>query len=940
MGKPPVQMFRTLLFAPGSRPELLAKAQTGNADALIFDLEDSVPANAKEQARRNVAQALAAGLRKPMYLRINNPRAGDFRSDLAVLQQAPSLANVMGVILPKADDAQDVHAVAAVLDQIEAQRQADAGKLAIVPLIETCLGLRNTFELCRASPRVAGVALASAEEGDFMVDLGGRWTPNSAALDYPRSKMVVDARAAGIQWIVDGVFMNLKNLDALRTECLLARELGCTGKMAIHPTQVEVMHEVFSPSAEEVEYAQGLMAAFREGEARGIGAVKYRGMMVDYANVRLAERTLSLVNHNMSKAMQEPHTPGVLPEIGPHGSVPSRHYAPLRTMADVEAIQAIPLEQRITRWDFALNLLDGCRHDPQRAALHVTHNGNIDGELITWTFAHLEHRSIQIANLLRASGVGPGDAVAIVSPTVPGLFATMIGGLLAARPFPINWMLDAHALGDLIRRSGVKVVIALGPTPGFSIWENVSAALASMDTPPPLFTLHDPFAPAHPHDLLSAAAAHPQDRLAFARETAQRTTIACYVHSGGTTGHPKIVQVTHGGMVFRQWAANQCMAFTPDDVILSDTPLFHIGGLLVRGLVSTADGHTTVVPSMHGARDKTYIANYWRYVERFGVTQISGVPTTLSVLAKNPPTTENIATLRPYFATGSTAMAQAVQDRIFGITGARTLQTYGLTENTSHVSVDPRDGDIRRGCSGLRVPYTTVRIAQVDGEGRVLRECQRGEIGMVMVRSPGVATGYLDPAQNLGVFLPDGWLVTGDLGSVDADGYVRISGRQKDIIIRSGHNIEPGLIEDALLQSPWVAQAAAIGKPDAHAGELPIAYVELHPGAQVSAEELLRYAAERIPERPAVPKEIIFVDKLPLTAVGKPLKHLLQLETAKRVFTEVLHPVPGVWELGVTNTGGSGLKLTLRMKEATAEARQQADAILSAYSTPYTIEVV
>jgi len=294
MGTPPVKMFRTLLFAPGSRPELLAKAQAGNADALIFDLEDSVPANAKEAARAHVAGALAAGLRKPMYLRINNPRAGDFRADLAVLQQAGSLANVTGVILPKADDAQDVAAVAAVLDAIEAQGGAPAGSLAIVPLVETCLGLRNTFELCRASPRVVGIALASAEQGDFMVDLGGRWTPRSMALAYPRSKMVVDARAAGVQWIVDGVFMNLKDLGALRTECELARELGFTGKMAIHPTQVDVMHEVFSPSAEEVEYARGLLAAFREAEARGIGAVQYRGMMVDYANVRLAERTLSL----------------------------------------------------------------------------------------------------------------------------------------------------------------------------------------------------------------------------------------------------------------------------------------------------------------------------------------------------------------------------------------------------------------------------------------------------------------------------------------------------------------------------------------------------------------------------------------------------------------------------------------------------------------------
>jgi len=287
-------LFRTLLFAPGSRPELLAKAQAGQADALIFDLEDSVPLNAKEAARANVAAALATGLAKPMFLRINNPRAGDFLADLAVLQQAPGSAQVMGVILPKADDAHDVQTVAAQLDRIESQAGWAAGSLAILPLVETCLGLRNTFEIARASPRVCGMALASAEEGDFMVDLGGRWTPRSLALTYPRSKMVVDARAAGLQWLVDGVFMNLKDIDALRAECLVARELGFVGKMAIHPTQVDVMHEVFSPSTAELEHARGLVAAFNEGVARGVGAITYRGMMVDYANVRLAERTLAL----------------------------------------------------------------------------------------------------------------------------------------------------------------------------------------------------------------------------------------------------------------------------------------------------------------------------------------------------------------------------------------------------------------------------------------------------------------------------------------------------------------------------------------------------------------------------------------------------------------------------------------------------------------------
>lgn len=283
-----------MLFAPGSRAELLTKAQLGAADAMIFDLEDSVPLNAKEEARKNVQQALALGLKKPMYLRISNPRAGDYLADLGVLANQ-SLVNVAGVALPKADVAQDIETVSKALQEIEIKAGVAVGSLLILPMIETCLGLRNSFDIAKSSKRVSGMALASAEEGDFMVDLGGRWTPRSLALNYPRSKLVVDSRAAGLEWIVDGVFMNLKDTQMLREECLIARELGFVGKMAIHPTQVDVMHEVFSPSAEEIEYARGMIAAFREGEARGVGAVKYQGMMVDYANVRLAERTLALV---------------------------------------------------------------------------------------------------------------------------------------------------------------------------------------------------------------------------------------------------------------------------------------------------------------------------------------------------------------------------------------------------------------------------------------------------------------------------------------------------------------------------------------------------------------------------------------------------------------------------------------------------------------------
>jgi citrate lyase subunit beta/citryl-CoA lyase len=287
-------MFRTLLFAPCARPELMAKAQEGDADALIFDLEDSVPVQAKPAARENVRQAFAQGLKKPVFLRLNHPRAGDCAADLDTLGQHP-VPKLAGVILPKAELADDIQALSAQLDAIEARTGQARGVLKILPLVETCLGLRNTYDMARASERVCGMSLASAEQGDFMVDLGGRWTPSSMALAYPRSKMVVDARAAGLQWLVDGVFMNLRDTAALQTECLLARELGFVGKMAIHPTQVEVMHQVFSPTEEEIRHARGLLAAFRAAEAQGIGAVRYEGMMVDYANVRLAERTLSLI---------------------------------------------------------------------------------------------------------------------------------------------------------------------------------------------------------------------------------------------------------------------------------------------------------------------------------------------------------------------------------------------------------------------------------------------------------------------------------------------------------------------------------------------------------------------------------------------------------------------------------------------------------------------
>ncbi len=294
MSGPASRLARSLLFSPGTRPELMAKAKAAGSDALIYDLEDSVPPAAKADARRNIAAALSEDAGPPTYVRVNHPAAGDTRQDIEALVEAARGSRLAGVVLPKAEHADAVALVADLLERVEKDAARGAAPLSIVPMIETCLGLRHAYDIARASPRVSGMVLASAEQGDFMVDLGGRWTPDARALAYPRSKLVCDARAAGIAWLIDGVFMNLADDAALRRESLLARELGFVAKMAIHPRQVPVIVEVFSPTAEEIDYARGLVAAFRAAEAAGTGAIAYRGMMVDYANLKLAERVLAL----------------------------------------------------------------------------------------------------------------------------------------------------------------------------------------------------------------------------------------------------------------------------------------------------------------------------------------------------------------------------------------------------------------------------------------------------------------------------------------------------------------------------------------------------------------------------------------------------------------------------------------------------------------------
>jgi fatty-acyl-CoA synthase len=300
-----------------------------------------------------------------------------------------------------------------------------------------------------------------------------------------------------------------------------------------------------------------------------------------------------------------------------------------------------------------------------------------------------------------------------------------------------------------------------------------------------------------------------------------------------------------------------------------------------------------------GARDKNYIRNYWKFIEKYRVTRISGVPTMLGMLTKSPPTTQDLSSLKPIGSTGSTAMPVSVRRELERLAGVRILNTYGMTENTASIAVDPPDGPSKDGASGIRLPYTEIRVVKRDEGGSLVRHCGADEIGLIEIRGAGLTPGYLSPEYQKSSNTDDGWLKTGDVGKLDNDGYVFVTGRAKDVIIRGGHNIDPSLIEEPLLALPDVLFAVAVGKPDSHAGELPIAYVQLVAGSKMTSAELIEYLRENISERAAIPKEIIIVDELPLTTIGKPMKSHLRQVAAERAFGEALSKATGL-EIGVS----------------------------------------
>jgi fatty-acyl-CoA synthase len=314
---------------------------------------------------------------------------------------------------------------------------------------------------------------------------------------------------------------------------------------------------------------------------------------------------------------------------------------------------------------------------------------------------------------------------------------------------------------------------------------------------------------------------------------------------------------------------------------------------MVTGLAAFHSGWEVVMLTPQGYRGKGVMQNFWKLVERFRANSFSGVPTIYGSLANLPLDGADIFSLR-YAICGAAPLPAEVAKRFEAVAGIGLYEGYGLTEAACVSALNPICGPRRAGTVGLRLPYQQMKVWRIDSTGNAVGECGPEEIGVIGICGPNVFPGYLRDKDNRGIWLQPGWLNTGDLGYLDEDGYLHLTGRAKDLIIRGGHNIDPALIEDGLLKHPAVAMVAAVGQPDVHAGELPVAYVTLKPGQAVQAEELLAFARDAVPERAAVPVRVEIMEEMALTAVGKVAKAELRKHATRHALQGVLaeHRIP------------------------------------------------
>ncbi|MDG2404451.1 MAG: acyl-CoA synthetase [Paracoccaceae bacterium] len=617
------------------------------------------------------------------------------------------------------------------------------------------------------------------------------------------------------------------------------------------------------------------------------------------------------------------------------------------TIGDIQEIEQEgawnQLDQPKTLYDMLTNTVIN-RPDANAVSFQILSGPNDKAETLIWSDLH--QQVTKAANLFSKLGIGESDVVAFILPNSLETVVTLLGGAVAGIVSPINPLLASDQMGALLRETGASVVVTLKPFPKTDVAQKAAEAvrlapavttvlevdLVHYLSPPKswIVPLIRPKNPAQHHanvlDFTTELACQ-NSTLDFSPSTGDR--VAAYFHTGGTTGMPKVAQLRYSGLIYNGWLVGR-FVFDESDNVICPLPLFHVLAAVPVLMGTIFSGGHMVLPTPQGYRGEGVFDNFWKLIERWNISLIISVPTAIAALMQRP-VNADISTVKKSIV-GSAPLPRDLFKRFQDATGVNILEGYGMTEAACMLSVNPPDGEKKIGSVGLATPHTDIKIVKKTPDG--FAECDTDEIGEICASNPGVWAGntYTDATKNQDLYYQGTHLRTGDLGRIDSDKYVWITGRAKDLIIRGGHNIDPGQIEEALLGHPDVAFAGAIGQPCPHSGELPCAYVELVVGATVTGSELTAFCHEKITERAAQPKYIEVLETLPKTAVGKVFKPDLRKSAIMRVYNEALEDTGSQARVEIViDDKARGL---VALVNRTCEA-DEVQAVLGAYERPW-----
>ncbi|MHB8399373.1 MAG: long-chain-fatty-acid--CoA ligase [Candidatus Limnocylindrales bacterium] len=512
------------------------------------------------------------------------------------------------------------------------------------------------------------------------------------------------------------------------------------------------------------------------------------------------------------------------------------------------------------------------------------------------TYAELDRAVDRMATALRRMGVAPGDRVSIHLPTTPafviGFLGTLRAGAIAA---PVSPLSVEREIRELLAQTRPRVSICLD-----LLVPRVRAARAALrevlpvatgtsgvistgiqDSLPRLLRMLYPLKARRegrwkpvPHsaetpNLFRLLSASPAERI---DSPARSVDPAVLQPTGGTTGTPKAATLTHRNLVAN---AVQVAAWFPgarpgEATVLCALPYFHIYGLTVALDYALLMGATQI---LHPRFDPHSVLTS---IARYRPQLFPGAPMFYATLLQLAETQKYDLRSVDACISGSAPLPGPVQDGFEALTGGRVSEGYGLTEASPVTHCNPVHGERRLGTVGLPFPSTEAQVVDLETGARVLPP---GEVGELRVRGPQVMSGYWERPEETATALRDGWLYTGDISSMDADGYFRIVDRRKDMIIVSGLNVYPREIEDVLHEHPAVAEAAVIGEPHPLKGEVPHAFVVLRPGATATPEELIAHCHRNLSPY-KVPAIVEVRAELPRSFVGKVLRRVLAEEVA------------------------------------------------------------